>query len=70
MNRTVTIQQTGKRYKKVQLVGYVLLGLGAIVLLIALMEGSGAAGGWGAAIGGAGLVGIWAGKILAWWHHG
>lgn len=68
--RPVTIEQTAKRYKKLQLLGYLLLPLGAIVLMIAMMEGSGTAGAWGAAIGGAGLVAAWAGKILAWWHHG
>ena len=57
------IEQTGKEFKALQLIGFCVLVLGLLVMM------SGNVGG-GMALGGVGLVLAIGAKVGAWWHHG
>jgi glucokinase len=61
--KTYTIQETGKKYKKAQLLGGIGLGLG-FAFLYNQMDG------WASLFLLGGLVSFVYGRFGAWWHHG
>ena len=68
--RAQTIEQTGKEYKTLQVLGTVVAVLGAVFLGANVAEGNEAGFAVGAILTVLGLVLAIAGKIGAWWHHG
>ncbi len=62
-NKTQTIEQTGKKFKKAQLIGGVALGLGFAFLF-------NESHGWASLFLLGGLISFLYGRIGAWWHHG
>lgn len=71
MARPVTIEQTGKRHKTIQLIGVLLIVIGMVSCMAGVRgdsEPTAAIVGAGMAI--VGLVLWFAGRIGAWWGHG
>lgn len=66
------IELTAKKYKRLQLIGNLILAAGAISIIgIGVITGQSTAGLWfGLPICAVGvIVHLW-GSTLAWWHHG
>lgn len=62
MNGVQTIEATGKKYKAIQAVGFVLVLIGVLLFVVGPL---GAAGVFFCI----GLVILFYGRIGAWWHH-
>ena len=59
----VTIQQTGNKFKALQLIGFACIAIGVIAR-------AGAGEYWGTALATLGVILFAAGRVLAWWKHG
>ena len=59
----VTTQQTGKKFKALQLIGFACIAIGVIAR-------AGAGEYWGTALAMLGAILFAAGRVLAWWKHG
>lgn len=67
IKQVTTIQQTSKKYKAMQLVCFIIIGIGLLIAIIN-QQGVGSFIGLLIIIGGA--IGTFIVKFLAWWNHG
>lgn len=68
--KPVVIEQTAKKWKAIQAAGLVVVVIAAAILAVGMRLGSQAVTltGVGVLIVGIGIH--WAGRAIAWWHHG
>ena len=69
-SKTHQIELTAKKYKAMQLIGFVVAVFGGLLLAPGLVVNNVPLVSVGAVVLFGGLVTNWIGRGLAWWHHG
>jgi len=69
-SNTHQIELTAKKYKAMQLIGFVVAAIGMLLLVPGIGLNNGILVAIGATVLFGGLIANWLGRGLAWWHHG